>query len=499
MKNLHKIFIRIIVLSVFLVCTNYIYKYFFFETDIQKYSEVINIVRAVPDNAEIIYIGESSNITCSPDDTDRKSISDFISEYFPGIKMYDITKPAAHAGIYKVLLSKIPKESKVKTVIVTLNLRSFNAQWIFSKLETSLSESMVLLKDYPPLVNRFLLSFKAYDNKDEKQRESQFKSKWNSDILKFPYDFKYKTVTEWDAYLWKFGIKNQDSTKNDKLSDLACHYIKAFAFQIDTLTNPRIKDYDQIIELAKKRGWNLVFNLLSENVGKANELVGKDLIFLMKENRKLLVNYFEQKGVQVCDNLEAVEEEQFVDKDWTTEHYAEKGRKKIAKNVAYSLMKYYSGNYKEVKYTENYLSSFQNDCEGKIIWSQMQTLSREQKYSGEFSSKTGGGQDFGITFEYPFDKIQDTLKNIINIDMHIFMSSINKDAKLAIEAQGNEIKHFWIGINLDDQIKVSNKWCDFKYKFIVPQEIKNAGVIKVYVYNKSDKIVYADDIKIDFE
>lgn len=336
-----KLFISIFSLFILCVLMNFIYTQWFYEADLQEHSGLINKVREIPDNADIIYMGESSNTNHREEDLDHRSISAFIGDYFPDLLTCDITKNASHAGIYYVLLENIPKKNQTKTIIVTLNLRSFNAQWIYSDLETPLQKSLVLIKNYPPLVNRLLLSFKAYNTENTVEREEQFKAKWEKDVLNFPYDFPFRDVIQWDKWMAVNGIKDEDGNNDDAKTVLACHYIKGFAFQIDTLTNPRIKDFNKIIKLAKKREWNLVFNLLADNTEKAGELVGDDLIFLLEENRKLLISYFEARGVTVVDNLNAVPDEQFTDRNWTTEHYGEKGRKIIARNVAVEMKKWY--------------------------------------------------------------------------------------------------------------------------------------------------------------
>ena len=146
------------------------------------------------------------------------------------------------------------------------------------------------------------------------------------------------------------GIRD-DSGKIDRAqTELACHYIKAYGFQIDTLRNPRIADFDAIVELAREREWNLVFNLMAENMEKAGYLVGDDLLYLMNANRELLKNYYGSRGVLVVDNLSRVEDEQFTDQDWTTEHYGERGRKTIAKQVALALKTWYGEAYKDPGY-----------------------------------------------------------------------------------------------------------------------------------------------------
>jgi len=137
------------------------------------------------------------------------------------------------------------------------------------------------------------------------------------------------------------GVRDEEGNKDLAKTNLACHYVKGYAFQIDTLNNPRIRDFNKIIRLAEKRGWNLVFNLMAENTEQAEELVGDDLIFLLEGNRKILIDYFEARGVRVVDNLYAVPDEEFTDRNWTTEHYGEKGRKIVARNVAIELKNLY--------------------------------------------------------------------------------------------------------------------------------------------------------------
>jgi len=495
-KILYKIFFLFIVL----IILNFIYSKWFYESDIQKYSSIINLVRDVPNDADIIYVGESSNTTFRSDDFDKRSISAFMGDYFPQLNTYDITKPASHAGIYKVLLEKIPKNNKVKTIVVTLNLRSFNANWIYSNLETSLQKSLVLLKPYPSLFNRFLLSFKGYDIKSESERDAQFKNKWKNDEFHLPFEFQFQNVIEWDKWMATSGIKNSDGSIDYEQTELACHYIKTYGFQLDTLNNPRIKDFNDIIELAHKRGWNLVFNLMAENTEKAKELVGDDLVYMINKNVEILESYYKNRGVIVVNNLNVVEDEQFIDQNWTTEHYAEKGRKTIAKNVAEALRIWYNDYYKKVDESIVYQTDFFNDCENdKLIWGQMQTITTETAYSGKHSSQTGAGNDFSISLDYPLKVIPDSLKQNIVIELMINQTSLNHDAKLVVQASGKDFNSYWNGFDLKKDVKVKNEWVKVNKVINIPDSIKHAELVKIYVYNPSNEKIFIDDFKVRFE
>lgn len=500
-----KILIKILLLLLVIVLCNFVYTKYFFEKDIQKYSEIINLVRSADkQRAEIVYLGESSDFSSRETDMDKRSICQFISDYFPDKKFGDLSSAATHAGIFYTLLKNIPEKCSVKTIIVTLNLRSFDASWINSDLETPLQKSMVLLKDYPPLLNRFLLSFHGYDQKSVLERKLLYKKSMILDKLFFSFPFPYHSVFDWDNAMAAKGIKNNEGSINYPLTELACHYIKTYAFQIDTLKNPRIKDFDNIVSLSRKHNWNVVFNLMAENVETANSLVGKELVGLIKQNRDLLVKRYSKQNVLVIDNLEKVHNLEFTDQNWTTEHYSEVGRKIVAANVAMGLKTIYPNDYKSVIYKpvvkvkKLRLSEFFNDCEGTEQWGQMQTLNDENAFSGKKSSKVGMNNEFSITFESNVSDLPDSLKQVV-VDFQIFQKNISSETKLVIEISGQHVQMQWNGFSLNNLTKENNKWESVHFTFPLPSNFYLGDLIKVYILNPGNKILYVDDIKVKFQ
>ena len=341
-----KIVIRFAVVAALLVCMNWVYSKWFFKKDLVKYSDIVELSWQVTDDScRIVYAGESSNNTYGKDEPDHRKISAYISEYFPTVKMGDMTREASHARTYYYMLKHISEDAAVETVVVTMNLRSFGPSWVYSKLETALSKLLVLMKDYPPLFNRFLLAFKAYPIHNEEEWGDMVREYRRTAPLNFPYEFDYATSADWNASMAWYGKRNADGTKNQALTELTCHYIKTYAFNI-TDDNPRLADFDAIVELCHERGWHLIFNLMAENVDKANELVGEDLLFLMRRNRDyLLQRYGSLDNVILVDNLSLVRDINFIDRDWTSEHYFEEGRRIIADNVANALKTLYPNSF----------------------------------------------------------------------------------------------------------------------------------------------------------
>jgi len=494
MKVHYKIALKFLLVFIILLVSNELYTYYLLESDIQKhtYREIVDVI---PHNSEIVYFGESSNFSTFYEDKDKRSISEYIANYFPSKRFGTVHKGALHAGIYKYLMRQFPEQNNIETIIVTLNLRSFSANWIYSDLETALDKSVVLLKKGPALKNRFLLSFKGYDIKTKAQRKEQFKSNWEESTLKFPWEFPHLNVNQWDKVMYKNGILNPDGTKDWETSALACHYIKSYAFQIDTESNPRIKDFDAIAEYADSKGWNVVFNLLAENTDKADELVGNDLLFLMRQNRDLLVKRYQKKGVIVVDNLEKVASLYFRDKDWTTEHYWEEGRRTVAKNIADSLRILYNTDYTELKTEER--TWFYHDAGSKEHWGQSRSITSEQAYSGELSSKVCDSLPYGLTMEYPLGQIPKTNLKTLRIEAMVFANSLNNKARVVVEANGKK-QHYRAEESLENHIVKEQSWGAFSIEFLLPDNISEYKNIKVYIYNPSEEAVFIDDIDIRF-
>ncbi|MCE3228226.1 MAG: hypothetical protein K0S32_2777 [Bacteroidetes bacterium] len=341
-----KIIIRIFALVIIIAGLNLIYNFTFYKKDLEEKCEQVVELRKKQPDTDIFYFAESSNFNVREDDSIKQSISEITNFFYPSLKITAINKPATHGGIYRHWLTHIDlTENKPKAVIITLNLRSFDANWIHSKLETPLQESVVLLKPYPKLLNRFLLSLNAFDNKTEQQRERDMIKEWETTQLEFPFPFKYKTVTEWDYHMAQGTYTKPDGSWDAEKITLACHYVKTYAFNIKE-NNPRVKDFDFMADWCHKNNVNLYFNLLAENLQYADSLVGKELVFLMKQNRDFLVNRYNKNNCKVIDNLEAVPGKEYTDQNWTTEHYSYKGRMAIAKNLANGLRTQFNNYYK---------------------------------------------------------------------------------------------------------------------------------------------------------
>lgn len=475
-----KLIYKFALLAALLVLMNWIYGKFFFKDDLLKHSDEVELAWQVTnDSCVVVYTGESSNHTYSWKDKDQRKISDFIFDHFPGLRCGDMTKAASHAEVYYYLLENIPENAPVETVIVTMNIRSFGYDWIESDLETAIQKQLVLLKDYPPFFNRFKLAFKDYDIQTEQERsEARYYHLCNDKIV-LPYPFKYSTSHEWDYAKAHEGVIDSEGNWNNTLTILACHYIKTYGFQIHE-NNPRIKDFDNIVKLAKERGWHLIFNLLAENVDRANELVGSDILYLIRQNRDFLLNrYGNIENVTVVDNIGDVRNELFIDQNWTTEHYAEMGRRTIADHVAQAVSNYYPDIYVENIAYDIPKNHYRIDL-------------------GFDSLTVYSAMPYGLTIKgKPADIDSDCEK--VYISSRLWKDENSALPAIVMELYKNGTKTHFNNLSLNDMTDAIGKW-DFTTAVLpVDSTFFDADEFRIFLYNPTDSPIHIKSLDVSFE
>lgn len=332
--TLLRIFLKFLLLAGVLTVLDLVYRYTLYPKDLEEHCDMMDLARKpIVENADMIYLGESSNHNYRDSDTDRRPICRMIDDQLPGHHVADLAKNATHAGVFYDIMANIPRDSRVRAAIVTVNMRSFTSEWIWSSLEVPLRKEQVLMKRAPALYKRFLLAFKAYPHWDEDERWAIVRRGIREQTFNMPYDFPYANADEWDKHVWDDGVRQGFS--EDTLR-LACHFIKCFATTLDD-DNPRIRDFDRIVRLCQRRGWQPVFHILPDNEEQISQFVGSDLLYLLHRNAQFVQQRYEAMGVLVVNNQGLVRDEDFNDKEYPTEHYDQVGRSAVAEAIVAAL------------------------------------------------------------------------------------------------------------------------------------------------------------------
>lgn len=323
MEIIKKTFVRILLLAVIVVTCNFIYVHTTYQDDLHDTGNVLLKFNRAVEHADALYFSASPNAAIAESDSDRRTIAQMMDDLLPGLKLEAVDTGGIHAGVYKKLIALIPEESDVKYVVVNMNYRSFGMDWIESDLENSIQKQMVFYNNRPPVINRFLQGLNYYDCATTKERKIRIQSHWKNDSL--PFAAPRNNVIDWCA-VEKWG----DWTHPKR--QLADAYIKNYAFPL-LEENPRLKDFDAIVEICNQKNLKLIFVILPENLEEGEKLAGKELSELMRSNKNELVKRYTAKGVTVVDCFEQVADSCFIERGFPSEHYNQTGRMIVAKAV----------------------------------------------------------------------------------------------------------------------------------------------------------------------
>ena len=275
--------------------------------------------------------------------------------------------------------------------------------------------------------------------------------------------------------MYTYGWYDAQGQRDWDVTALACHYIKTYGFQI-TDDNPRVRDFDAIVELCRNRGWNLIFNLMAEDVDKANELVGKDLMLLLKLNRDFLLQHYGNfDGVTVVDNLSLVRDVNFIDQDWTTEHYYEEGRRIIADHLALTLRNFYPNDYQK-------LETLKRDA-GHYFFEETKTLDRQNPY--------------GATLILTADSIHPDW-DMVNVAFEIKQQDNKAKAILAVEKHGTQGELSIDSYAASPQVQKTDAWDFATFALPIDSTFRTAQQIKLYVHNFSESPIQVRNFDVSF-
>ena len=322
MAELKQILLKGSLLALLVIALNFVYKATLWHNDVIEYSNVGKAVKTA-ETAEILYLGDCSDSYFGSDNTNEKGISQILDSLLPNTSVATISETGFHAGMFVRILHQLPENTNIKTVIVTLNLRSFSSYVFYAYEANSIDQRMVMLKNRPPLLNRFLLAFKV--NKIHKglaRKEQLNKQQQNDKIPLTPHK---------STHDWKATIENGDWSDDKK--NLAIGHLNNYAVQLTENTNSRIKDFDEVVAISKKKNIKLIFHLLPENTHETKQLIGEDLTKLIAYNRNFLHQRYNTENTTIIDNMELLPASDFIEV-LPNSHFYYSGRKKMAEEIA---------------------------------------------------------------------------------------------------------------------------------------------------------------------
>jgi hypothetical protein len=281
-----------------------------------KFSPMASKLDSAFGNGDVVYLGESSNTSFNPwTDTFGYSVSEFLQMYLPQNRVRGVSHDGYHVGLFSQMLGLMPEhwaDSGRKTVVITVNMRSFGPSAMFNGNEASNQQEAIFYSHRTALLNRVYVSLHHYDNRDSREME-RAKTQWfrtrNLRIgggagqhygsthggrgLESAGEkwFYHNTVKWWLRDLQRQYAPVSGEADLARVMPMAEAYLKEFAFLLDE-ENPRVQALDAIVAKCKQEQGNVVFVLLMPNFDHANRLFGEELTQLMDYNMDFLRKRF---------------------------------------------------------------------------------------------------------------------------------------------------------------------------------------------------------------
>jgi bisphosphoglycerate-dependent phosphoglycerate mutase len=264
---------------------------------------------------DVVYLGESSNTSFNPwTDTFGYSVSEFLQMYLPQNRVRGVSHDGYHVGLFSQMLGLMPEhwaDSSRKTVVITVNMRSFGPSAMFNGNEASNQQEAIFYSHRMALLNRVFVSLHHYDSRDAREME-RAKTQWfrtrdlrldnstngrhygitHGDLVsKGEECYRHNTVKWWLRDLQRQFAPVSGDADLARVMPMAEAYLKEFAFLLDE-ENPRVQALDAIVAKCKQEQVNVVFVLLIPNYDHAHRLFGAELTQLMDYNMDFLRKRF---------------------------------------------------------------------------------------------------------------------------------------------------------------------------------------------------------------
>jgi len=467
MKLIKKILIKVLMLIVLLFAVNLTYEHTLWNADRSKYADVLDSLNTIVDSTDVLYLASSSNYFHPLSDTVGYTISGFIDDQFPNLRVNSVCKGYMHAGAFYSVLKNIPKNSPIKTIVVSVNMRSFGAYWVYSDSETAFSQMELMMNnDYPLIFRKFLLSLDYYDNKTVEERRQQYLNSWRNDTLNITkYNFK-KTTFDWDSISSLSSRYKDINYRNDyDKVGFMCNIIKAFAYNLDTINNIRFKQFDKIVDLAMSRNWNLIFNILPEDIDKANIMVGNEIPYILRKNRDVFVDKYKKQKVTIVDNMELLNGKYFFEY-YPTEHYTTIGKRVLSNSVSKVISNFYPN--KQFKEDNIDINGNIKQIKPYIIYENGEVLNVNKRYSNSLKYKS----------------IDVAKSNFDSVKVSFITENkvINDSLYLVVEYYNEKRTYYWKSYKLNEFLHNNST---FSNKIELPEILDTDDEIKIYIWNNS--------------
>jgi hypothetical protein len=148
---------------------------------------------------------------------------------------------------------------------------------------------------------------------------------------------------------------------------------------------------------------------------------------------------------------------------------------------------------------EQQASVYNNDFEVMGNWSTKDQLTTEASHSGAYSTFTDSTLVFSQTMIASSKQLKNKTPKSITATVWVMSKLQNPKGKLVLSIDKNDKSVIWLGSDIQNTVKVPNKWELVQLKVDLKEPLTDDMVIKLYGLNEGKSKVYWDDFSLNFE
>ncbi|MBW6489625.1 MAG: hypothetical protein K0B15_00390 [Lentimicrobium sp.] len=130
-----------------------------------------------------------------------------------------------------------------------------------------------------------------------------------------------------------------------------------------------------------------------------------------------------------------------------------------------------------------------------VVWKNLSSLQEGHAYSGKIASKLDQQNEFSAVFEAKTGYIAETNPKRFTFQAMVFSPDPFPTAFMVASISGTD---FYRSYPISEFLPVAGKWEKVRTSFTLPDSLKPADQLKVYIWNRKKNEVLVDDFSLEF-
>lgn len=376
-----KLFIKLAILVLLALS----FQFLFLTIKINSFEQLKVLNRAIKENVDVVYFGDSSASNYGRNDSDKSSLPQMLGKILGERTLVSIDNPAYAAGIFLEFSKYMIREKYYpEYVVIPINIRSFSPSWDKNPGYQFEDQKEILNSK---LSFMFLKSIEAFDKKNRLSEISQSEFE-NTDV--FNGEEIVGKVKDFEGH--EFRNYSEENMKDSIL------YFYMFSLTED---HRKISSLSQIAQILTENNIKPIFYITPVDYETGERYFPGQFSERLKHNTELIKSVLEKNNVRVMDLSIILGSDFFAWERYPNEHLNEKGREYVAKKIAERIDGYQEKSSEECKEYSVY------QCpSGCAMCPPCEICSSVSCNSVEFCKSIGFGEDWYDRIMIQIEKIK---------------------------------------------------------------------------------------------